>query len=146
MSALPPSLSVRTVALLAERGTQTTVGELYRHYLTDYKGADPIVVSLRADVQVRRALGDETKWSQAVEGLRSSYSLGAPTSIALRASFPHLRRSPSLPDMVAREVVNQPLEFPAALVRVAEARCRQIDAARILPVGRVATDEGWFTD
>ena len=146
VNALPPSLSVRTVALLAERGTQTTVGELYRHYLTDYKGADPIVVSLRADVQVRRALGDETKWSQAVEGLRSSYSLGAPTSIALRASFPHLRRSPSLPDMVAREVVNQPLEFPAALVRVAEARCRQIDAARILPVGRVATDEGWFTD
>ena len=143
VSALPPSLSVRTAALLAERCTPATADDLYERYLTDYKGDDSIVVSLRADVQVRRALGDETKWSQAIEGLISSYSLGAPTS---RAFFPLLTRSLTLPDTVAREVVDQPLEFPAALVQVAEARCRQLDATRILPVGRVAADEGWFTD
>ena len=86
-------------------------------------------------------VADETKWSEAVEGLRSSYSLGAPTGIAL---LPLLRRSLTLPDKVAREVVVQSLEFPAALVRVAESHCRQLDAERILPVGQVATDEGWF--
>ena len=143
MSALPPSLSLRTVALLAERCKHVTVDELYERYLTDYKGDDSIVVSLSADVQVRRALGDETKWSQATEGLRSSYSLRGPTSGAF---FAHPRRTLTLPDTVAREVVDQPLDFPAALVRVAEARCRQLDAAKILPVGRVADDEGWFTD
>ena len=143
VSALPPSLSVRTAALLAERCRSATTDKLYERYLTDYKGDDSVVVSLRTDVQVRRALRDETKWSQAVEGLRSSYSLGAPTSSAF---FPHLRRSLTLPDTVAREVVDQPLEFPAALVRVAEARCRRLDAARISPVSRVAADEGWFAD
>ena len=143
VNALPPSLSVQTVALLAERCTRATANELYKRYLTNYKGDDSIIVSLRADVLVRRALGDETKWPQAIDGLRSSYSLGVHTR---RAFFPYLRRSRTLPDTVAREVVDQPLEFPAALVWVAEARCRQLDAARIVPVGRVATDEGWFTD
>ena len=143
VSALPLSLSVRTAALLAERCTPATADELYERYLTDYTGDDSIVVSLRADVQVQRAFRDETKWSQAIEALRLSYSLGVPSS---RSLFPHLRRSFTLPDTIARGVVDQPLEFPAALVRIAEARCRQLDAARILPVGRVATDEDWFTD
>ena len=143
VSTLPPSLSVRTAALLVERCTPATADGLYERYLTNYKGDDSIVVSLCADVQVRRALEDETKWSQAIEALRSSYSLGALTT---RGFLPHRRRSLTLPDTVAREIVDQPLEFPAALVRVAEARCRQLDATRILPVGRAATDEGWFTD
>ena len=146
VSALPPSLSGRTVALLAERCTQETTDELYKRYLTDYKGDDPIVLSLRADVQVRSALTDKTKWSQAIEDLRSGYSLGAPTSRASFLHLRHMRHSHTLPDTVAREVVAQPLEFPAVLVWVAEAHCRQLDAARIVPVGRVAADEGWFTD
>ena len=145
--ALPPSLSVRTAALLATRCTPATVDELFERYLTGYEGDDPMVVSLRTDVQVRRAIKDETKWSQAIEGLRSSYSLGVPTSGAfVEAFFPPLKRSLTLPEVVAREVIDVPLEFPAAVVRVAEARCRQVDAAKILPVGRVASDEGWFTD
>ena len=142
-SALPPSLSVWTAALLAERCTPATKEELYERYLSDYKGDDSIVVSLRADVQVRRALRDDTKWSQALEGLRACYSLGAATD---RGLFTELIHSLALPEAVAREVVAQPLEFPGALVRVAEARCRQLDSAKILPVGRVADDEGWFTD
>ena len=143
VSALPPSLSARTVALFAERGTLATVGELYERYLTDYKGDDSRVLSLCADVEVRRARRDETKWSKAIESLRSGYSLGAPIS---RTLFLHLIHNPDLPERVAREIVDQPLDFPDILVRVAEARCRQLDAARILPVGRVAADEGWFTD
>ena len=146
-SALPLSLSVRTAALLAARCTPASADELYERYLTDYKGDDSIIVSLRADVQIRRALGDETKWSQAIESMRSSYSLGAPTSRAFITAFlPFLEPIPTLPDMVAREVVGKPLKFPGDLVRVAEARCRQLDVASILPVVRVATDEDWFAD
>ena len=143
VSALPPSLSARTVALLAERCTPATTYELYERYLIAYKGEDSIIASLRAHVQVQRALEDETKWSQAIEGLRSSYSLGSPFSTT---SFLYLGLSLTLPDTVAREVVDHPLEFPAYLVRGAEARCRQLDAARILPVGQVATAERWFTE
>ena len=143
VSLLPSSLSVRTTALLSERCTQLNADELYERYLTDYKGVDPIVSALRADVELRHAFGDETKWSQAIESLRSSYSLGTSTS---RAFFRYLRRRPPLPDKVAREVVDRPLEFPSSLVRLAAARCRQLDATKIMPVGRVAVDEGWFTD
>ena len=143
VSALPPSLSSRTAALLAERCTPETKEELYERYLADDYDDDSILVSLRADVQVRRALRDDTKWSQAVEGLRASYSRGAATERALLMDLMHRL---TLPEAVAREVVALPLEFPSALVRVAEARCRQLDSARILPVGRVADDEDWFAD
>ena len=143
VSALPPSLSVQTVALLAERCTPATKDELYERYLTDYKGDDLIVVSLRAEVQVGRALRDKTKWPQAIASVRSSYSLGMLPS---RNLFRLQRRRPTLPDAVAREIMDEPHDFPAVLVRVAEDRCRQLDAKRILPVSRVAADEGWFTD
>ena len=143
VAALPPSLSVRTVALLAERFLPETADELYDRYLTGYRGDDPIVSSLRADVEVRRALVDKTKWSQAIESLRMSYSLGASPT---RTLLPHHIRRFALPDAVAREVVDQPLEFPAVLVQVAEAHCRQVDAAKILPLSQAAADEGWFTD
>ena len=87
-------------------------------------------------------LGTSRSGLRAAEGLRSSYSLGMPTRRASSRSC-----DVTLPcERVAREVVDQPLEFPAALVWVAETRCRQLDAARISPVDRVATDEGWFTD
>ena len=144
VSALPPSLSFRTVALLAERCTPTTTAELYERYLTNYDGDDPVVLAVRADVEVWRALGDETKWPQAIESLRSNYRLAG--ALGGGALFQLHRRSPGVPDAVAREVVDQPLNLPATLVRVAEARCREIDAAKIVPVGRVAADEGWFAD
>ena len=143
VSALPPGLSVRTVALLAERCSVGTVDELYERYLTDYEGDDPFVFGLRTNIEVRRALGDPTKWSQAIESLRASDRLDPLTN---RELFRLHRRRTRLPEAIAREVVEQPLEFPAALVQVAEARCRQLDAARILPVGQVAADEGWFAN
>lgn len=139
--ALPSSVSARTAAILVERCTRSSANDLYGHYLADYEGDDIIVMSLRADVQAQHALKDEAKWPQAIEGLRSIHNLGAPTR-SIRFQRP---RRP-LPALLAREVVGQPLEFPVALVRAAEAACRQLDAARVLPVGRVATDEGWFVD
>ena len=143
VSALPPALSARTVALLAERGTPPTVDELYERYLTNYDGGDPIISVLRADIEVLRALEDNTKWGQAISSVRSSYSLGPP---GRRPVFRRLLHDRTLPDTVAREVVDRPLDFPGALVRVAEARCRQIGGANILPVSQVAGTEGWFAD
>ena len=143
VSALPSGLSIQTVALLAERCRPATKDQLYERYMTDYKGDDSIILTLRTEVQVGRALRDETKWSQAIEGLRLSHSARAPIG---RALFLHLRQGFTLPDAIAREVVVQPLEFPADLVWFAEAHCRQVDAANILPVGRVATDDAWFSD
>ncbi len=146
VNVLPSLLSERTAALLTQRCTPETANELYEQYLTVYKGDDPIIVSLCADVQVMRAFGDETMWPQAIESLKLSHSLGAPTSSLFLQLRQPVEPDLTLPDTVAREVVDQPLDFPAAMVRVAEARCRQLDAGRIMPVGRVATDEGWFKD
>ena len=140
---LPSSLSARSVALLAVRCTTATVDELYECYLSDYSGNDPNVISLRADIQFRHALAGRTEWSRAIAGLRASYGFGAPhASVFFR--YPRLVRT--LPEAVAREIVDHPFELPPRLVQAAEARCRRLDVSRILPVGRVANAEGWFTD
>ena len=147
VSELPPQICGRTVALLAGRSSHTTADELYERYLTDYKGDDPVIASIRSDILVRRALGDEMTWPQAVESLKSSYRLGAPSSRAFMEAFsPIPGRNHIFPETAARQIVEHPLDFPDALVRVAEVRCRQLDAAKILPVGSVAAEEGWFTD
>ena len=143
VNTLPSSLDIRTVALLAERSTPTTVKDLYERYLTDYEGDDPIIVALRTNVEVRLALADETKWSQVLETLSSTYRSNIPTA---RDLFSNMRRRSSLPDHVARKVADQPLDFPSPLVQASEVRCRQLNARSILPVGTVAADEGWFTD
>ena len=93
-NALPPSLSLRTAALLAERCTAETREELYERYLADYNGDDSILVSLRADVQVMRALRDDSKWSQVIGDLRANYSLSPATERALLVHLVHGRYFP----------------------------------------------------
>ena len=143
MSTLPVELNVRTVALLAERCSPTTADALYERYLTDYRGDDPVIISLRTTILIRRARADETKWPEAIENLRHAYSIGVPTN---RVFFPHHAYGLTLPEAIARDVLDQPLDFPGVLIQAAEARCRQLDAVKILPVGRVAMDQGWFAD
>ena len=140
---LPRSLSYRTVALLVERSAPATALDLFERYLAEYEGRDPRMFALRTNVEVGRALVDETRWPVAIDCLRTSYQQGASTnSVLIRLRI----RDSRLPEEVARVVVNSPLEFPTTLVQIAEFRCRELDAAKILPVGQAAEDEGWFSD
>ena len=133
----------RTVALLAQESAPSTVDELYERYLMHYRGDDSVVASLRASVQASHPQTDDAKWSQAMERLRLRYSLGAPAG---RPFSPLLRRHLTIPGMVAGEAVNQPLDSSTDPGRVSGGRWRELAWARVLPVGRVAADEGWFAD
>ena len=143
VDALPASLSVRTASLLASRCIPAATDELYERYLAEYEGDDFNVRSLRVEFEVRRAIENEAKWPQLVDLVRENYRLGVPLK---RISLRRGRRNITLPDAVAREIVAHPLDFPADLVWVAAECCRRLDASKVLPVGRVATDEGWFVD
>ncbi len=145
VDALPPSLSHRTAALMTVRCRNSAVAsDLYDRYLSDYHGDDPVVLSVRTDMQIIQACRNEGKWSQAIEGLRSNYDAGVPVG---RGFFEHLaRRRVKLPKAVAKEIAENPMEFPVRLVNLAEARCRELNASRISPVGRVAAEDGWFGD
>ena len=140
---LPRSLDARTVSLLVERCTPATVAELKERYLTDYKGVDPIVSSLRTDIEVHRAFQDKSEWPRAIRSLRAGYGPGLPSS---RNFISSRRVGQRLPVDIAREIASRPLDYPSDLVRTAELRCRLINASKIVPVGKVATDDGWFTD
>ena len=140
---LPPTLSPRTAAIIADRCTQSAAESLYQRFLADYEGDDPIIFAKRVEFEVRHAIGERASWPQAIEGLKSSYLLG----VSPRLDYFRLRTLRStLPDAVAKEVVDRPIQFPAALVQVAEARYRQLATTKIVPVGSVAADERWFAD
>lgn len=141
VEALPALLDARTVTLIATRCDDAIADELDVRYLSDYSGDDTRIVSLRADVALRRALRDESEWSRAIDCLRLSYDLGGTTSPAF---FEHMESGLALPESAARTVVADPLRFPAFLVWMAENRCRGLSASTVLPVGEVASREGWF--
>ena len=142
--ALPESLSPRTVVLLAERCTDKRKEQLCDRFLADYSGRDVDAWSLRADVDVMRAMADEEVWSAVLETVRLAYGQGARTDRLL--GIGHRRRRWTLPEGAAREIVSDASSFPAGLVQAAEERCRHADAKRILPVGRVAERDEWFVD
>ena len=143
VNALPRSLSARTATVLMERCSQAKATQLYERYLSDYRGDDSVIVSLCASELLRYAVQDETKWPQAMEGLKRAYKQGVFTRGVL---FEHLEYDQTLPHTVASEVVDHPVEYPASLVSMAEATCRQRDGDLISPVGQVAIDEDWFAD
>ena len=142
-STLPKSLNVRTVSLIAMRCTQATVDNLCERFLIGYDDDDTAANEILTEYLLRRALKSraDTAWSIALSQVSKNYALGAKASNSLRRIQQHTK---ILPEKFAREVANLPHEFPAVLVRAAEARCRQIDAKHIVPVGRVAADERWF--
>ena len=142
---LPTSLSVRAVALLSERSNNATRQRLYQRYLVDYIGDDLIVSALRANMEVMNAFRDDTKWPNTIESLKRRYRLDALTIDGF-VRYHHHGHRPVLPDAIAKDVVNNPLDFPANFVRAAESRCRELSTNQILPVGRVAADEGWFVE
>ena len=72
---LPAALNVRTVALLAQRCSPGAAGALYERFLSDYQGDDPIVISLRSNIAVQRAIVDETEWPREVESLRGCVTM-----------------------------------------------------------------------
>lgn len=138
---MPNKLGERAVVLLALRCSANNRKELYRRYLEDKETVDHVVASFRGAMEVTLALTDRARWPIAIEVLRKNYGLGVSANRELYALWGQRSR---LPDGIARGVMEQASEFPSGLLRVSEARCRQLDAGTIVPVGRIAAEEGWF--
>jgi hypothetical protein len=65
-----------------------------------------------------------------------------------RYAFQHFSRitsENSLPHSIAEEIARQPDCYPAFLVLAAEAKCKNIVASKILPVGEIARRDKWFS-
>jgi hypothetical protein len=65
-----------------------------------------------------------------------------------RYAFQHFSQRTSensLPNSIAEEIARQPDCYPAFLVLAAEAKCKNIVASKILPVGEIARRDKWFS-
>jgi hypothetical protein len=49
-----------------------------------------------------------------------------------------------IPLRTAEQIASEPDKYPSELVSLAEARCREVVASKIIPVGNIAKSEGWF--
>ena len=143
MKFLPESLNARSVTLLGVRAKD--VNELYFKYLEDYSGSDLVVLEFCQTVALNLLSSKKTSWNSALKVIKQSYMKGA---LSDRYAFQYFSRRTSensLPDYIAEEISRQPDCYPAFLVLAAEAKCKNIVASKILPVGEIARRDKWFS-
>lgn len=138
---LPETLSERTVVLLALRCSTSNQKDLYRRFIEGKSTHDQLVANFRGEIEVILAVSDKSRWPVAIEVLGDNYRMGVAPDREVRSLWMQESR---LPEDVARVVMERASDFPSSLVRVAEARCRQLNAGSIVPVGRTAAEEAWF--
>ncbi len=46
---------------------------------------------------------------------------------------------------IAEEIAEHPDIYPGYLVAAAESKCKEIVASKIVPVGKIADSENWFS-
>jgi hypothetical protein len=142
---LPDSMSQRLASLIADRVGSRGSQLLFKKYIEGRPTEDTAVLEF---VQ-RQALDIQNlgtaSWAPDLQKVRMCYELGV---VHEPGDF-HVRRTPKLPGSMplglAQELLRTPVHFPGFLLAMAEERCHEDVASKIVPVARIAESEGWFT-
>ncbi|MEQ8998050.1 MAG: hypothetical protein RID53_16280 [Coleofasciculus sp. B1-GNL1-01] len=144
MNSLPSSLSPRTVTLLSVRAKEQNQEKLYSKYLSQYDGCDLLTLQFCQRIALDLLNSSKTNWDSVREVIQKSYKKGA---ISERYAFHQFVRQSAqnpLPEKIAQEIAQEPDQYPGFLVAAAEAKCKEIVASNITPVGEIANRDKWF--
>lgn len=144
ITALPDSLSPRAIAVLARRLPISDVDKVYRRYLSQYDGADVPVLELCQLTALRLVATSRRHWEPHLSVLASTYAQGIVASNALYGEPGGAKRG-SISMDAAQVLVRNSERYPLAAIALGEAKCRELCASAIEPVGSVADREGWFS-
>jgi hypothetical protein len=144
-SALPEKVSARTATAISLRVRKKERHVTYKKYLSDYEGNDPTILRFCA-TEAMDWSNIGRNWSPDLDLVQKAYSVRiVPGRFFRLVAARHVPRPTAMPIRMARKIVEHPRNFPTVLVAVAEARCRQAVARKIVPVGKVAGQDGWFS-
>jgi len=144
IDSLPTDLSDRTLIAFSIRLRPELAEKLYLRYFFNYDGFESTVLNFCQESLIKLANNDPYYWEQALEVIEKNYSIGVPIK---GGSFSSLVRETGiniLPANIAETITNHAEKYPRALVKIAEAKYREIVSSKIIPVGEIAKREHWF--
>ncbi|MER2515336.1 MAG: NACHT domain-containing protein [Candidatus Accumulibacter phosphatis] len=138
-------LSQRTLALLRLRTGASAVEQLYQTWLSKNGTWDSRGLHVFQQDAIQQLLRHPKESEKHLDVLSAGYVAGVLSEPF--ASHRYSRRDllRDVPVRLAMEIVERADCFPSFLVAAAEGRCRAETAKKIRPVGKVAEEDGWFT-
>lgn len=138
--------SERMVIALSRRVSDTVKLSLYENFLSKYEGDDKAVLEFRYRVAVNAVWnGGVKEWQKWLPVISECYNK---RDITLFDQQTRMVTSDQrhIPLEVAEIIVRQCNMFPMALVQCAEEVCRDNILNKMIPVGKVAEKDKWFTE
>ena len=130
---------------LAERVSWKSREALYRRFLAGYRGTDIAVLRFCLEAALQCAMTDK-KWDVHLRVISRCYLRGASFDRYLSLGPDYRSEKWGLNVRVAKKIVREFKRYPLELVRLAEEICHASVARNVVPVGKVATRDGWFDD
>jgi hypothetical protein len=142
---LPGELSERSVVAISSRIGDQNSEKLFHKYLAKYSGEDLSILEFCQRVALRAAQGNPESWENWLQIISLSYRRGAISDRYFGYRLHRAIHTERLPIEIAKKIIEQCDSYPAELVGWAERTCRQQVAEQIIPVGRIAKDNRWFS-
>ena len=140
-------MSERLAAAVWGRSSERARRWLFRTHLEAYRGADQTLLEFCQEVALEATLGSRRRcgWREWLPGIVERHEMGV-GSLGMWPSWRYWSRPDAFPVDVASEVVEESHKYPIALLGWAEKVCREEGVVRkVVPVGKVAETNGWFS-
>ena len=144
LRSLSKSLSERAATAFGLRARQEDRHAFYRRYLSGYAGKDRIILEFCQEEALDIANLNKPSWNPNLKLIAKSYAEGVISDrhVFRRFGQRHLKLAPIT---IAKKIAENAAKYPSYLVEYAEAACRENVASRIVPVGKIASRDRWFT-
>jgi hypothetical protein len=139
---LTDGISSRFASILMHRLKPASQRLVWNKYLRNYSGEDHSVWDAACLYAIRQAKGNEARWSAAIDMVRTAHSKGSPY-YAYEGSTEF--SGEGIPPNVARRICMACDEYPLGIVGAAAATLRRVGGLEVVPVGKIAERDSWFS-
>ena len=143
---LPRCLSTRFVVAIARRVRPADRFALYEKYVASYQGDDVGALEFCQRIAFYALRARPEEWKRWLEVVAYTYSQGVVIEEFFHYGFRRARDVDSVPQELAEEIVNGRKRYPVDLADMASDLVRTKVASKIRPLGRIAEEDGWFSE
>jgi len=140
---LPEILSSRFASILIQMVNDDTKLQIRNRYLANYNGTDHFILEAEISSITNAAWSNPDYWPLALKSIREGYS----RSFAYNFDPSRVYSDDfELPLIIAQEICANSDCFPVDILSVAESAILADIGKSVAPVGKVASDNYWFTE
>jgi hypothetical protein len=140
---IPTRLTVRLACLVLDRMKQPRAGQFYKRHLSGITDDHIVLEFAQGEALDVENIG-KPHWNPNLELVRKFYEIGQTFEPKAARRYRKWESGEDIPLQLALQVTSNAAAYPGFLVSMAEDRCRQDIAHKIVPVADLAKGENWF--